>query len=330
MPNSVNEFLTPQELDVETISSTHARVVLEPLERGFGHTLGNTLRRILLSSMPGAAITEVRIEGVVHEYSTLEGVREDVLEILLNLKGVAIRLHEGEENVLQLRATGPCDVSAGDFNDSPVLDIANPDHHICTLNDKGSIFLEAKVTRGRGYQPVTDVANESDATAIGILRLDASYSPMRRVMYTVENTRVENRTDLDKLILDIESNGTITPEEAITRAATILQQQLSVFVNQEEAAQITSPKPKQEVDPILFRPIDDLQLSVRAMNCLKAEEIKSIGELVHRKKSDLLKTPNLGKKSLKEIEEALASKGLAMDMTIPGWSPESARTGVSY
>ena len=330
MPYSVNEFLTPQELDVETISDTHARVTLEPLERGFGHTLGNTLRRILLSSMPGAAITEVKIEGVVHEYSTLEGVREDVLEILLNLKGVAIRLHEGDESVLHLSATGPCDVTAKDFSDSAVLEIANPDHHICTLNDKGSIVVEAKVTRGRGYQPVTEMVTDIDETAIGILRLDASYSPMRRVMYTVENTRVEQRTDLDKLVLDIESNGTITPEEAITRAATILQQQLSVFVNQEEAAQITSPKPKLEVDPILFRPIDDLQLSVRAMNCLKAEEIKSIGELVHRKKTDLLKTPNLGKKSLKEIEEALASKGLSMDMKVSGWTPETARSGVTY
>ena len=227
MPQSATEFLTPRNIEVQEISDTHARVTLEPLERGFGHTLGNTLRRILLSSMPGCAITEVQIDGVVHEYTTMDGVQEDVLDVLLNLKGVAVNLHNGEEATISLSKTGPGKVTAGDFQVNQDVEVANPDHLICNLNDNGEIRLEAKVTQGRGYVSVEYSTQEEEleeTRPIGVLRLDATYSPMRRVAYSVENARVEQRTDLDKLILDIESNGTIEPEEAIRRAATILQQ----------------------------------------------------------------------------------------------------------
>ena len=231
MSQSVTDFLTPRHIDVQEVSATRARVTLEPLERGFGHTLGNTLRRILLSSMPGCAITEVQIDGVLHEYSTIEGVQEDVIDILLNLKGVAVVLHSQDEAVLTLSKEGTGPVTAADFQLTQDVEIANPDHLICTLNEKGSIRLEAKVTRGRGYVPVDSIEDDEESRPIGVLRLDATYSPMRRVAYSVESARVEQRTDLDKLVLDIETNGTIDPEEAIRRAATILQQQLAVFVD---------------------------------------------------------------------------------------------------
>ena len=221
MSHSVNEFLTPRNIEVQADSPTRARVTLEPLERGFGHTLGNTLRRILLSSMPGCAITEVQIDGALHEYGTLEGVQEDVIDILLNLKGIAVVLHNQDEAVISLSKDGSGAVTAGDFQLTQDVEIANPDHLVCTLNDNGAIRIEARVTRGRGYVPVDSANDEEDSRPIGVLRLDASYSPMRRVAYSVESTRVEQRTDLDKLILDLETNGTIDPEEAIRRAATI-------------------------------------------------------------------------------------------------------------
>ncbi|MYJ74221.1 MAG: DNA-directed RNA polymerase subunit alpha [Gammaproteobacteria bacterium] len=269
MPQSATEFLTPRHIDVDEVSGTHARVTLEPLERGFGHTLGNTLRRILLSSMPGAAITEVQIRGVEHEYTAMDGVQEDVIDILLNLKGVAVRLPGGDTANIRLVRSGPGEVTAGDFQLTGDLEIANPDHVICTLNENGSIELDAKVTKGRGYQPVEyKTEEEEESRPIGILRLDASYSPMRRVAYTVESARVEQRTDLDKLILDIESNGTIDPEQAIRRAATILQQQLAVFVDFDKEGEATVEEEKDEVDPILLRPVDDLELTVRSANCL--------------------------------------------------------------
>src|SRR6056297_1405601 len=237
MQSAVTELLTPRVIKVEEKSSTRARVTLEPLERGFGHTLGNTLRRILLSSMPGCAITEVQIDGVLHEYGTIEGVQEDVIDILLNLKGIAVVLHNQDEAVITISKEGTGPVTAADFQLSQDVEIANPDHLICTLNEKGIIRLEAKVTRGRGYVPVDSIEDEEDSRPIGVLRLDATYSPMRRVAYSVESARVEQRTDLDKLVLDIETNGTIDPEEAIRRAATILQQQLAVFVDLESEAE---------------------------------------------------------------------------------------------
>jgi DNA-directed RNA polymerase subunit alpha len=323
--SSVTEFLTPRIIDVQASSPTRARVSLEPLERGFGHTLGNTLRRILLSSMPGCAVTEVQIDGVLHEYSTIDGVQEDVIDILLNLKNVAVILHNQDEAVITINKTGSGEVTAGDFQLTEDVEISNPDHVICTLNDRGSIRLEARVTRGRGYVPVDNSVTEEESRPIGVLRLDASYSPMRRVSYSVEAARVEQRTDLDKLVLEIETNGTIDPEEAIRRAATILQQQLAVFVDLESEGEPMIEEKIDEVDPILTRPVDDLELTVRSANCLKAENIYYIGDLIQRTEVELLKTPNLGKKSLTEIKDVLASRGLSLGMRLENWPPSGLR-----
>ena len=328
MSQLINDFLTPQQIDVQSDSPFRAKVTLEPLERGFGHTLGNTLRRILLSSMPGCAITEVQIDGVLHEYSTIEGVQEDVIDILLNLKDISLVMHNQDEGVISLSKTGSGPVVAGDFQLTEDIEIANPDLVVCNLNDKGSIRIEARVTRGRGYVPVdSQVESEEESRSIGTLRLDASYSPMRRVSYSVESTRVEQRTDLDKLVLDLETNGTIDPEESIRRAATILQHQLAVFVDLDnEKEQIVEEK-EDEVDPILIRPVDDLELTVRSANCLKAENIYYIGDLIQRTEVELLKTPNLGKKSLTEIKDVLASRGLALGMRLENWPPANLHGG---
>ncbi len=332
MPQSATEFLTPRRIDVDEGSKTETRalVTLEPLERGFGHTLGNALRRILLSSMPGYAITEVQIDGVEHEYAPMQGVREDVIDILLNLKGIAVRLHGRDSATIRLSRSGTGEVKAGDFQLTADVEIANPDHVVCTLNENGQINLEAKVTRGRGYQPVEYTGEEEEERhPIGMLRLDASYSPMRRVAYSVESARVEQRTDLDKLILDIESNGTIDPEQAIRRAATILQQQLAAFVDFDTEGETIIEEKVEKVDPILLRPVDDLELTVRSANCLKAENIYYIGDLIQRSEHDLLKTPNLGKKSLTEIKDVLASRGLGLGMRLENWPPPNIRGIVS-
>lgn len=328
MSQLVNDFLTPQQIDVQSDSPFRAKVTLEPLERGFGHTLGNTLRRILLSSMPGCAITEVQIDGVLHEYSTMEGVQEDVIDILLNLKDISIVMHNQDEGVITLSKDGSGAVVAGDFQLTEDIEIANPDHVVCHLNDKGSIRIEARVTRGRGYVPVDSQADsEEERRSIGTLRLDASYSPMRRVSYSVESTRVEQRTDLDKLVLDLETNGTIDPEESIRRAATILQHQLAVFVDLDNEKEQVVEEKEDEVDPILIRPVDDLELTVRSANCLKAENIYYIGDLIQRTEVELLKTPNLGKKSLTEIKDVLASRGLALGMRLENWPPANLHGG---
>ena len=328
MSQLINDFLTPQQIDVQSDSPFRAKVTLEPLERGFGHTLGNTLRRILLSSMPGCAITEVQIDGVLHEYSTIEGVQEDVIDILLNLKDISLVMHNQDEGVITLSKTGTGPVVAGDFQLTEDIEIANLDHVVCNLNDKGAIRIEARVTRGRGYVPVdSQVESEEESRSIGTLRLDASYSPMRRVSYSVESTRVEQRTDLDKLVLDLETNGTIDPEESIRRAATILQHQLAVFVDLDNEKEQVVEEKEDEVDPILIRPVDDLELTVRSANCLKAENIYYIGDLIQRTEVELLKTPNLGKKSLTEIKDVLASRGLALGMRLENWPPANLHGG---
>lgn len=326
MPHSSLEFLTPKHIQVDQVSSTQAQVILEPLERGFGHTLGNALRRILLSSMPGCAITEVEIDGVLHEYSAIEGVEEDVIEILLNLKGVAVKLNTADTAELSLTKTGPGVVTAGDFQLDHDVEIANPDHIIATLNGAGKLNLRATVGRGRGYQPAdTAVSEEDSGRVIGSLLLDASYSPVRRVAYKVDSARVEQRTDLDKLIIDLETNGTIDPEEAIRRAATILQQQVAVFVDLESSDSPEEKQVEEQIDPILLRPVDDLELTVRSANCLKAENIYYIGDLIRRTEVELLKTPNLGKKSLTEIKDVLASRGLSLGMRLENWPRMSLR-----
>lgn len=326
MQSAVNEFLTPRVITVDEKSTTRALVTLEPLERGFGHTLGNALRRILLSSMPGCAITEVQIDGVLHEYSTIEGVQEDVIEILLNLKDVAVILNGKDEAELTLSKSAPGVVTAGDITLDHDVEISNPDHVICNITGGSGISIKLLISRGRGYSPADSRSSEEDETrAIGRLQLDATFSPIRRVAYVVESARVEQRTDLDKLVLDLETNGTIDPEEAIRRAATILQQQLAVFVDLESESEAEAVVEEDEVDPILLRPVDDLELTVRSANCLKAENIYYIGDLVQRTEVELLKTPNLGKKSLTEIKDVLASRGLSLGMRLDNWPPASLK-----
>jgi len=324
MQGSVTEFLRPRLVDIETVSATRAKVTLEPLERGFGHTLGNALRRILLSSMPGCAVTEVEIDGVLHEYSSKEGVQEDIIEILLNLKGLAISLEGKNEAVLTLTKSGEGPVTAADIQHDGDVEIANPDHVICHLTGEGAISMRIKVEMGRGYVPASARRDaEEEDRAIGRLLVDASFSPVVRIAYDVDSARVEQRTDLDKLVLDMETNGTLDPEEAIRRASTILAEQLDAFV---ELRDITQEEPKEEkplFDPILLRPVDDLELTVRSANCLKAEAIQYIGDLVQRAEVELLKTPNLGKKSLTEIKDVLASRGLSLGMRLENWPPES-------
>lgn len=326
MQSAVNEFLTPKHIDVTEVAPTRAKVVLEPLERGFGHTLGNALRRILLSSMPGCAITEVEIEGVQHEYSAIEGVQEDVIEILLNLKNIAIVMEDRDQTILTLSKQGPGAVTAGDIQLDHEVQIKNPELVIANITGDRELKMQLTIARGRGYQPVDSrLVDEEETRSIGKLQLDASYSPVSRLSYSVESARVEQRTDLDKLVLDLETNGTIDPEEAIRRAATILQQQLAVFVDLEGESESEPEQQHDQIDPILLRPVDDLELTVRSANCLKAENIYYIGDLIQRTEVELLKTPNLGKKSLTEIKDVLASRGLSLGMRLENWPPASIR-----
>jgi len=322
MQSSISEFLKPRSVRVQSETGTRARVTIEPLERGFGHTLGNALRRVLLSSMPGAAIAEAEIEGVLHEYTSVEGVQEDIVEILLNLKDVALRMHSRDRAELTLSKKGPGPVTAGDISTDHDIEVVNPDHVIANLTSSGELKMVLSVERGRGYRAATRALGEEDqGRTIGRLRLDASFSPVRKVSYTVEAARVEQRTDLDKLVIDIETNGTIDPEDAIRRAGSILKDQLDVFLDlrgQDEGAAAVS---ETQVDPILTRPVDELELTVRSANCLKAENINYIGDLVQRTEVELLRTPNLGKKSLTEIKEVLESHGLALGMRVENWPP---------
>lgn len=330
MADAVSDFLKPRIVKVESVggSRSHARISLEPLERGFGHTLGNALRRILLSSISGCAVTEVEIQGVLHEFTTLEGVREDVLEILLNLKELAINLHGKDEATFTLSKTGPGAATAADIAIDHSAEIANPELVIAHLTSKTKFSMMLTVRRGRGYEPVTQRQLEAgDERSIGKLLLDASYSPIRRVAIDVQSARVAQQTDLDRLIIDLETNGTLDPRGAVEQAATILRDQLSSFVllegtEQEEAHPVSQPK-DQSFDPTLLRPVDDLDLTVRAANCLKAENIYLIGDLIQRTEVELLKTPNLGKKSLTEIKDVLATRGLSLGMRLENWPPDN-------
>lgn len=322
MQGSVTEFLKPKLAGIEQISQTHLKITLEPLERGFGHTLGNALRRILLSSMPSCAVTEVSIDGVEHEYTTKEGVQEDILEILLNLKGIAIKLEGKDEVTLNLSKSGVGPVVAGDIVHDNDVEIVNPEHVICNLSSENAeINMQIKVERGRGFVPASSRIGLDEERPIGRLLIDASFSPVVRLAYNVEATRVGQRTNLDKLILDIETNGTLDPEEAIRRSATILVEQLDAFVDLKDVKEPEVKEEKPEFDPVLLRPVDDLELTVRSANCLKAETILYIGDLVQRTEVELLKTPNLGKKSLTEIKDVLASRGLSLGMRLENWPP---------
>jgi DNA-directed RNA polymerase subunit alpha len=315
------QYLKPRIIDVQSISPMRAKVVMEPFERGYGHTLGNALRRILLSSMPGYAPTEVQLSGVLHEYSTLDGVQEDVVDILLNLKGVVLKLHNRDEALLNLKKKGEGVVTAGDIEVTHDVQIVNPDHVIAHLTPGGKLEVQIKVEKGRGYQPGTYRAIQTEGRQIGKIVLDASFSPVKRVSYSVESARVEQRTDLDKLIMDIETNGVVEPEEAIRYAARVLVDQLSVFADLKGTPSTVEQPKSPQVDPILLRPVDDLELTVRSANCLKAENIYYIGDLIQRSENELLRTPNLGRKSLNEIKEVLASRGLTLGMKLENWPP---------
>ncbi|RLK51259.1 DNA-directed RNA polymerase subunit alpha [Alkalispirillum mobile] len=321
MQGTFRDFLKPRTVDIQEQGERRAKIVLEPLERGFGHTLGNALRRVLLSSMPGSAVVQAEIEGVEHEYSSMEGVQEDVVDILLNLKSLAVRMHDREEAEISLEVQGPGPVKAGDIEGAHDVEVKNPDLVICNLTKDVAFKAKLVVARGRGYEPATQREGEEDRV-IGRLQLDASYSPVKRVAYTVESARVEQRTNLDKLVLDVETNGVLEPEEAVRLAAGLLRDQLSVFVDLEGGEFEAEQEEKEpEVDPILLRPIDELELTVRSANCLKAESIHYVGDLVQRTEVELLKTPNLGKKSLTEIKETLASHGLSLGMRLENWPP---------
>ncbi len=324
---SATSLLRPNNLVVENAGDKRARVVLEPLERGFGHTLGNALRRVLLSSIPGAAITEVEVDGVLHEYSTIEGVQEDVVEILLNLKEVAVRLHNVEQTTVQLTRKGRGPVTAGDITVDHNVEIVNPDLIICTLTKDVSLSMRLRIARGVGYEAASSRRlPEDEARPIGRLQIDATYSPIRRVAYTVDSARVEQRTDLDKLVLDVETDGTVDAVDAVKQAAGILVDQLGAFVDVSRREAERPVAGRAEVDPILLRPIDDLELTVRSANCLKAESIYYIGDLIQRTEVELLKTPNLGKKSLTEIKDVLAARGLSLGMKLENWPPPGLAT----
>jgi DNA-directed RNA polymerase subunit alpha len=329
MAHSSTTVLRARGIAVERIGANRAKVIVEPLERGFGHTLGNALRRVLLSSIPGAAIIEVEIDGVLHEYTTLEGLQEDVIEVLLNLKDVAIRMHGGEEATLSLSKKGKGVVLAGDIKVDHNVEIVNPDHVICHLTKDIALNMRLKIVRGVGYQPATARRlPEEESRPIGRLQLDASFCPVRRVAYEVDAARVEQRTDLDKLVLDVETNGTIDAEDAVRKAAEILQDQLSVFGDFTRRESTDTKAEKGGVDPLLLRPIDDLELTVRSANCLKAESIYYIGDLVQKTEVELLKTPNLGKKSLTEIKDVLGARGLSLGMKLESWPPAGLTHGM--
>lgn len=321
------ELLKPRIVEVNSISPRQARITLEPFERGYGHTLGNALRRILLSSMKGYAPTEVRISGVVHEYSAMEGVQEDVVDILLNLKGLAVKLNSRDDAVITVNKTGEGPVTAADIQAGHDVEILNPDHVIANLTKGGKLEMEIKVESGRGYVPANTRASTDESRPVGVIMVDALYSPVKKVSFSVESARVEQRTDMDKLILEIETNGVIEPAEAVRTAARVLIEQLSSFadlrgvttVGEQPAAMRGVAAP--QVDPILLRPVDELELTVRSANCLKAENIYYIGDLIQRTETELLKTPNLGRKSLNEIKDVLAARGLTLGMKLENWPP---------
>jgi DNA-directed RNA polymerase subunit alpha len=321
------QLLKPKAINVEALGPNKAKVSLEPFERGYGHTLGNALRRVLLSSMPGYAPTEATIAGVLHEYANIDGVQEDVVNILLNLKGVVFKLHGRDEVTLALRKEGEGTVKASDIQIPHDVEIINPEHVIANLSQDGKLDMQFKVEQGRGYVPGTMRRFSDESTKlVGSIVLDASFSPVRRVSYSVENARVEQRTDLDKLVMEIETNGAITAEDALRASARILVEQLAVFaqlegLDIETLSQSQAVRSTGQFDPVLLRPVDELELTVRSANCLKAENIFYIGDLIQRTENDLLKTPNLGRKSLNEIKEVLAARGLTLGMKLDNWPP---------
>jgi len=320
----VLDLLSPRVIKLESQYELHSKVSIEPFERGFGYTLGNALRRVLLSSLPGSAITEVQIDGVLHEYTTIDGVQEDVVEILLNLKNVAINLQTRTHAEFVLNKQGPGEITAGDIQVDQDVVVVNPDHHIATINSNKELNMQLRVEKGTGYRPVVtnETKDDQNDETIGLLKLDASFSPIKKVSYTVESARVENRTDLDKLIVDLETDGTIEPESAIKYAGAILQNQLSIFVDLTRVQEQQKEEEEILIDPIMLRPVDELELTVRSANCLKAENAHYIGDLVQKTEVELLRTPNLGKKSLNEIKAVLGSHELSLGMELDNWPPK--------
>ncbi len=320
-----NDFLRPKLVDIEVLGPSHAKITIEPLERGFGHTLGNALRRVLLSSLPGSAVMEVTIENILHEYSTIEGVQEDVLEILLNIKKLALVLHDKESVEVTLRKKGKGAVLASDITPNPDLEIKNPDFCLATItNDSTELVIHMKIAQGRGYmQAQKRKFNDQEDLGIGKMQIDASFSPVVQVAYNVDTARVKQRTDLDKLIIDLKTNETIEPEDAIRKAGKILRDQLEVFTHLEVKEEVEIDADSPQIDPVLLRPVDDLELTVRSANCLKAENIYYIGDLVQRSENELLKTPNLGKKSLTEIKDVLATHSLSLGIKLEDWPPKT-------
>ena len=335
MQNTIAGLIKPKLVEVVSHNVNHSRIVIEPLERGYGHSLGNALRRVMLSSIPGCAVTEVEIEGVQHEYTTIDGVQEDVIDIMLNLKKLAIILHSKDEVELTLSKETTGVVTAADIDLPHDVEIINPDLVLANLTENGKLNIRLKVERSRGYVPASMRKEQNETVPVGVLFLDAAFSPVNRVAYNVESTRVEQRTNLDKLVIELETDGTVDPEETVKLAATILHDQLSVFVDFEKVNEqiVEEEVPAEpEFDPVLLRPVDDLELTVRSANCLKAENIFYIGDLIQRTEVELLKTPNLGKKSLTEIKDILALKSLSLGMRLENWPPENlidqSQTGI--
>lgn len=319
------ELIKPAKLDVQNagLNENTGRVVADPLERGFGVTLGNALRRILLSSLQGAAVTDVKIDGVQHEFSPVEGIREDVTDIILNVKGLAVRMHSEGPKKMRISAEGPMEVTAAQIETSSDIEIMNPDHVLCTLDKGAKLSMEMTVNTGKGYRPASQ--NRPEEAVVGLIPVDSVFSPVRKVTYEVEDTRVGQITDYDKLTLTVETNGVITPEDAVAYAARIMQDQLQIFVNFDEP-DVSEEKSQEEELPFnrnLLRKVDELELSVRSANCLKNDNIVYIGDLVKRSEGDMLRTPNFGRKSLNEIKEILATMGLHLGMQVEGWPPEN-------
>lgn len=320
MQGSARDFLKPKLVELTETANNQYRIILEPLEKGFGHTLGNALRRILLSSMVGSAITEVAIEGVMHEFSTIDGVQEDVLDILLNLKEVSVALSTSESAEVVIDKKGPCEITVADIEANGIdVQTFNKDKVIATVNADGYIHMTLKIGTGIGYDAA--VARDDEASTIGGMQLDASFSPIRRVSFTVDAARVDQKVNLDKLNIELETNGSVNAEEAIKRAATILQEQLSSFVELELVEEQEALPTSDDFDPQLLAAVDELELTVRSANCLKAEQIYYIGDLIQKSEQDLLRTPNLGRKSLNEIKEVLTDKGLELGVVIENWPP---------
>jgi DNA-directed RNA polymerase subunit alpha len=319
------ELIKPSKLHVEPGHNPRreATVVAEPLERGFGMTLGNGLRRILLSSLQGAAVTAIQIDGVLHEFSSIPGVREDVTDIVLNIKSLGIRMHSEGPKRMALKATGPCEVTAGMIQAGHDIEIMDPELVICTLDKGATLNMELTVSTGKGYVPAAQ--NRQEDSPIGLIPVDAIFSPVRKVAYKVENTRVGQVMDYDKLSMKLETNGAVTPEDAVALAARILQDQLQLFINFDEPTAMSAADREDELpfNKNLLRKVDELELSVRSANCLKNDNIIYIGDLVQKTEAEMLRTPNFGRKSLNEIKEVLSQMGLHLGMEIAGWPPEN-------